>query len=69
MSYVLVLAPPTLNTVTATHTIQPTIIVVENAYKVKRLLKLYYLFSVNIMNVIGNVILITLYKNLTENKK
>lgn len=53
MPYSLVSAPPTLNTMTATHAIQPTISIIENAYKVKRLFKLYYSFLVNIMNLIG----------------
>lgn len=53
MSCSLVSAPPTLNTMTATHAIQPTISIIENAYKVKRLFKLYYSFLVNIMDLIG----------------
>jgi hypothetical protein len=35
MSCSLVLAPPTLNTMTATHAIQPIIIINENDFKVK----------------------------------
>ena len=52
MSCSLVSALPTLNTMTATHAIQPTISIIENDYKVKGLFKLYYSFSINIMNVI-----------------
>lgn len=52
MSCSLVSAPPTLNTMTATHAIQPTIIIIENAYKVKVFFKLYYSFLVNIMDLI-----------------
>ena len=35
----LVLAPPTLNTMTATHAIQPTFIINESDYKVKILIE------------------------------
>ena len=52
MPWSLVSAPPTLNTMTATHAIQPTSSIIENVYKAKRLFKLYYSFSINIMNVI-----------------
>lgn len=52
MSCSLVSAPPTLNTVTATHAIQPTISIIENAYNVKWIFKLYYLFRVNIIYII-----------------
>ena len=44
MSCSLVSAPPTLNTVTATHAIQPTISIIENAYNVKWIFTIYYSF-------------------------
>jgi len=42
----LVSAPPTLNTMTATHAIQPTLIINESGYKVNSLIKIFCLFFV-----------------------
>lgn len=47
-------APPTLNTMTATHAIQPTISIIASYYKLKMLFKLYYSFLVNIMGSISS---------------
>lgn len=41
----LVSAPPTLNTMTATHAIQPTFIINESDYKVKILIEYSVYFS------------------------
>ncbi|SFQ89590.1 hypothetical protein SAMN02745910_05308 [Priestia endophytica DSM 13796] len=38
-----VLAPPTLNTVTATHAIPPTLSINESDYKLKRIFNLMFL--------------------------
>ena len=47
MSCSLVSAPPTLNTMTATHAIQPILSINESVYKVKILMKysVYYLYE------------------------
>ena len=40
----LVSAPPTLNTMTATHAIQPILSIYENDYKSKVIIKIFCLF-------------------------
>ena len=61
MSCSLVSAPPTLNTMTATHAIQPILSINESVYKVKILMKysVYYLYepylSRKISKMIGDV--------------
>ncbi len=45
----LISAPPTLNTMTATHAIQPILSINENVYKVKILMKYsVYFFRLNV---------------------
>lgn len=49
----LISAPPTLNTMTATHAIQPIISINENVYKVKILMKYsvyFFILNVSISN-------------------
>ncbi len=56
----LVSAPPTLNTVTATHAILPTLSIIEGGYKLKSYLTFIFLkcisysFLINISNLKGN---------------
>lgn len=49
----LISAPPTLNTMTATHAIQPILSINENVYKVKILIKYsvyFFILNVSISN-------------------
>lgn len=49
----LISAPPTLNTMTATHAIQPILSINENVYKVKILMKYsvyFFILNVSISN-------------------
>jgi len=54
----LVSAPPTLNTMTATHAIQPILSINESVYKVKILMKysVYYLYETYLSRKISKMI-------------
>jgi len=54
----LVSAPPTLNTMTATHAIQPILSINESVYKVKILIKysVYYLYKTYLSRKISKMI-------------
>jgi hypothetical protein len=58
MSCSLVSAPPTLNTMTATHAIQPILSINESVYKVKVLMKysVYYLYETYLSRKISKMI-------------
>jgi hypothetical protein len=58
MSCSLVSAPPTLNTMTATHAIQPILSINESVYKVKLLMKysVYYLYETYLSRKISKMI-------------
>lgn len=58
MSCSLVSAPPTLNTMTATHAIQPILSINESVYKVKMLMKysVYFLYETYLFRIISNMI-------------
>jgi len=58
MSCSLVSAPPTLNTMTATHAIQPILSIKESVYKVKILMKysVYYLYETYLSRKISKMI-------------
>lgn len=57
MSCSLVSAPPTLNTMTATHAIQPILSIKESVYKVKILMKysVYFLYEAYLFRIISNI--------------
>jgi hypothetical protein len=55
MSCSLVSAPPTLNTMTATHAIQPILSINESVYKVKILMKYSVYFFILNLSISNNI--------------